>query len=209
MKISDIINKINIYDVEVEFYSLEELYNRLSVQGNNTFICFSVMNDTQKLKYEKNFNEDFISKSASIQVPDISVDELLETLDCVRGNMYSNLKEIVRPYVNQDNNEGLLITIILFLHEVGHYQQLKRVEFNVKKYCDENLEEYQAQFDKVSLVNQKRNERLKNGNNCTYTFNENKQLDALDEEYRAIPKELEADMFAINNLENAIVIYNK
>lgn len=88
----------------------------------------------------------------------------------------------------------------IFLHEVGHWRQLLNVDRCVEEFMEIDSEREKENHEKSVLLLQKiRHENPKGENNIS--DDDMAELIRLENEYRKIPKEADADEFARNMME--------
>lgn len=63
-------------------------------------------------------------------------------------------------------------------------------------------------FNKVKALHKQREDRIKKGNSCRMTAKEKRMFREYMIEYRNIPKEKDADEFALNNMEICLRLLN-
>jgi hypothetical protein len=123
--------------------------------------------------------------------------------------------------------EDVVYVTYLFLHEVGHWVKFTQINKNVYDFFEEDLQLSQENHLKMQEFLLQRQKRLDKEssfqltslqefllqrqqelvNTTTLTFREKKIVETIQKEYRNIPKEKDADIFAINNLEYALTTY--
>jgi hypothetical protein len=205
MNVIDVINKINHYDVVVKYDSKEDVTRRF-LEGNSMPIYFTPVEGKERIKFEKNQRRDFVSNSAAIHIPDLAVDEMINLFECDVTGILNHTKEYLKKYLRDDIDENIVIISFIFLHEVGHWKQFCKMSCNVWDFINDDLELEKENFEKRKVVLESRKERLQRGNNCILTVKERKKLNEIMEEYRNIPKEKDADIFAIFNMDECLNI---
>lgn len=207
MKVKDIINVINVFDIDIHFDSKEEMFKKFS-NGISLIFYFSPLNEKEIKKYENSQNKyDYISSTPSIHVPDLTIDELINTFECSAGDLYNSTCKFISEFFIEDIPKDVVFVVFLFLHEVGHWMQFKKMDNHVCKYIDTDRKESENNYYKLQLLCKKRQERISKGNLCNLTTNEKKAFEQIFTEYRQIPKEKEADEFAISQIKNILKIY--
>ena len=104
-------------------------------------------------------------------------------------------------------SEDVVFVIYIFLHEVGHWIQFANMSNKVEAFLNEDIELSKANFDKMQQAFIQRDERIRRGNSCPLTAKETALCKALSLEYREIPKEKDADKYALEHMKEAVVKY--
>lgn len=209
MTIRELIEKINIFDANITFVPLEEVRKKFS-SGIATPLAFSCVEGKERKKYEKLGNKsDFESHSATIHIPDLTVDDMIEIFQCDAVGSYEITKKMIAPYLQDDIPENVIFVCFLFLHEVGHWMQFKELGCNVQKYTERYVELYRANHEKGNQIWASRDERMKRGITCLLTAREREALIQCQNEYRQIPSEKDADEFAVQHLLQILDVYRK
>ena len=106
------------------------------------------------------------------------------------------------------SQDSSYITFV-FLHEMGHWIQFNSLNKNVFDFIQKDLVLEKNNFDKMENLKKQRKERIDRGNKCKLTAREKKLFWQYMKEYRAIPKEKEADEFALSKMEEALQLIQK
>ena len=134
MQIKDLINTINTVDVKIYFDSRQEVINKIC-QGDSMIIYFSPIDETEKRKYDQCNNKcDFVSHTPTIHIPDITVQELVETFKCDGSNLYESTQAIISKCTSEDIPQDIILVIFVFLHEVGHWVQFQQMGNQVYEF---------------------------------------------------------------------------
>ncbi len=209
MTIRELIEKINTFDVDVTFEPLEEVRKKFSA-GIVTPLAFSCVEGKERKKYEKLVNQsDFESHSATILIPDLTIDDMIDIFQCDAVGGYEATRQTIAPYLQDDIPENVIFVCFLFLHEVGHWMQFKELGCNVQKYGKRYEELYRENYRKECLVWESRAERIKRGITCELTAREREAIIQCHNEYRQIPSEKDADEFALQHLSQILDVYRK
>lgn len=209
MNVRELIETINIFDVNITFDPLEEVRRKYSA-GIVTPLAFSCVEGKERKKYERLGNKsDFESHSATIHIPDLTINDIIDIFQCDAVGSYETTRKIIDPYLQDDIPEEVVFVCFLFLHEVGHWMQFKELGCNVQKYMERYVELYRANYEKGNQIWASREERIKRGINCVLTAREKQALIQCQNEYRQIPSEKDADEFAVQNLLQILDIYRK
>lgn len=199
----ELIKIINIYNTKVIFDDPKECQKRLL---NSEFIIyFTPVEGKERSKYEKSHNKKMVSTTPAIHMPNLSVRELVNTYECDGTGVYDVTKEMIEPFLSEEISFDVVFTTFLFLHEVGHWMQFEEVNRNIFQYLSTDIDLEKDNFNKVSALIKQRAERIKKGiNNCVLTTNEKNLFHQYMLEYRNIPKEKDADLFALSNIRTAL-----
>lgn len=209
MTVKELIEKINIFDANITFDPLEKVKRNFSA-GIVTPLAFSCVEGKERKKYERLRNKsEFESHSATIHVPDLTINDIIDIFQCDAVGSYETTRKMIAPYLQDDIPEEVVFVCFLFLHEVGHWMQFKELGCNVQKYTEQYVELYRANYEKGNQIWASREERIKRGNNCVLTVRERQALIQCQNEYRQIPSEKDADEFAIQNLLQILNLYRK
>lgn len=205
MQMRELINTINDYNAKIIFYDKTDLVDKLK---EGLLIYFTPVEGKELKKY-RNIKEkkDFISTTASIHIPDLSIEEFVDIFECDCTGLYDFTNNIIKPYCNKGIDNKIVFTIFVFLHEVGHWNQFEKMERNVSTFESRDYELSEENSNKMTTLIEKRSERIKKGNTCVLTSKEKELFIQYMIEYRNIPKEKEADEFALNQIESVLKIY--
>jgi len=205
MQMRELINTINAYNAKIIFYNKTDLDDKLK---EGLPIYFTPVEGKELKKY-RNIKEkkDFISTTASIYIPDLSIEEFVNLFKCYGMGLYEFTNNIIKLYCNKGIDNNIVFSIFVFLHEVGHWKQFERMGRNVSTFKSRDYELSEENFNKMTSLSEKRNERIAKGNTCILTAKEKKLFNQYMTEYRNIPKEKEADEFALSQIESALKLY--
>lgn len=205
MNVKELINIINEFKVKIIYDTPEKVKDNIN---RGQIMYFTPVEGKERKKFENKRNKsDFITTTASIHIPDLSIEYLINIFECDGTGLHEFTKEIIKPFCNMNINSDIVFVIFLFLHEVGHWQQFINLEKNVEKFINLNKDERINVNKKFDELEAKRIERIKKGNDCPVTYNEKKLSQQYMREYRAIPAEKEADEFALNHMDKIITKY--
>ena len=209
MRVKELIEKINIFDVNVTFDPLEEMEKDFSA-GIIMPLAFSCVEGKERKKYENLRNKsEFESHSATIHVLDLTINDIVDIFQADAVGNYEITREMIAPYLQDDIPEEVGFVCFLFLHEVGHWMQFKELGCNISKYTERYIELYKANYEKGNQIWVSREKRKMRGITCELTAREKKDLIQCQREYRQIPSEKDADEFAIQHLSQILNIYRK
>ncbi len=152
--------------------------------------------ETAKIKYK--------TKSPMIHFPNVAVDELVQIFQCGAEDEYTNTILRLKKEYDIEADKFIFVSFI-FLHEIGHWNQLENDDRIVYKYLLRNLTEERNNHDaqkKILTIALNRNGQNELGQGLKLTIKEKKALEDLQEEYRHIPKEAEADEYAVKMLKS-------
>jgi len=204
MRIEELVNKINTFDAVIVYESKENVVKKIK-QGIFEPLYFSCVEGNERKAYEKTKNkETFISHSASIHIPDFTVEEMIETFKCDASGSYELTLQMIKPFFRSSISEDVVFICYLFLHEVGHYFHFNEMGSDVKAYTEQDLLLYKENFNKTQQVWVERRNRIQRGITCELTVREKITLQNLRDEYRKIPNEQIADNFAFAQLPKVL-----
>jgi glutaredoxin len=207
MRVKYLIETINTSNATVVFDSPEIVARRLDA-GVTTPIYFTCVDEKEKLLYERcKDKSNFVSHTPSIHLPDLSVHELVNIYECDGTGSLEITKDILSSFFSDDMSEDVVFVIYILLHEVGHWFQFANMSNKVEAFLSEDIELSKANFDKMQQAFIQRDERIRRGNSCPLTAKEKALFKQLSLEYREIPKEKDADKYALEHMEEAIVKY--
>ena len=182
METKDLIRSINNFEANIVFDKNRS--NREFANGQSPFF-FTPVEKGERKRYEKSENKnEFTSTTAAIHIMDSSVEELEELFKLDDSGIYEYTCKIIRPYCKGVVDIKIGLVLFQFLHEIGHWNQFMSLNKNVAAYTAWNYEQEKNNYEKM-LFRQ-------------YT-----------EEYRNIPKEKEADEFALSYLKETIDKYRE
>lgn len=206
MQVKDLIKIINVFDANIIFDVPKDVAQYIS--AGRSPLYFTPVEGKERKQYEnqKN-NQEFRSTTAAIHIIDLSVRELVNTFECDGTGIHAFTSKVIEPYCNAGIPRDVVFTVFLFLHEIGHWMQFVNVDKKVAQFLNQDLELEKENFDKLNAVKMQRQERMKRGNKCNLTFNERKLLEQYMQEYRNIPKEKDADEFAVSKMPTVLELY--
>ena len=206
MQIKELIDIINIYDIKVIFDNAEDVAEKI-MKGTSP-LYFTPVEGSERKKYKKKKNNrDFTSTTATIHIIDLSIDDFVKIFECDVTGIHEFTNNIINPYCNEKINRNIVYMIFLFLHEVGHWFQFKKMDRKVYDFMERNRALYEENFKKKTLLEERRQGRIDKGNQCKLTAKEKKLFEQYMKEYRNIPKENEADEFALSQMETSLKLY--
>ncbi len=201
MTVKELVEIFNVYGIEVIFDSCEEVAKNL----NGHIVYFACVDGKEREKYEKSKTQpQFISKHATIHMPNLTLEELVDIYKCDGGNSYELVQSELHPFLSYGLPEDVLFVTFIFLHEIGHWVHFNEIGKNVYDFQNLNLELYKANSAKRNELEVNHQKRMERGSDCPITAKEKRQLIELTNEYHQIPKEMKADQFARNELKEAI-----
>lgn len=208
MQVKELISIINDYDAKVIFDTPEVVAAR--IQKGDSPLYFTPVEGKERNQYEKSKNKkEFKSTSAVIHVPDLSIKELVNIFECDATGIHDYTNKKIEPYCQSGTSIDVVYTIFLFLHEIGHWMQFEKMDKKVDDYINKDIELQKENYQKICELYKQRQERISRGIECPITAKERKLLKQYMEEYRDIPKEKEADRFAIIELERVLDLYKQ
>ena len=204
MKIRELIKFVNTFGVKVVFDDLDTVGESLC-RGDH-IIYFTSVEGKERDKYERMYKkEKFVSTTSCIHIPDSSVSDIIDAYkNCDGSGMYEFTCNMIGENCGNIQNMDDAFIVFLFLHEVGHWNQFNKKQCNVKLFIEMDINLEKENFEKVRELVHKRQERIKKGNTCPQTVKERKLAELYMKEYRSIPKEKEADDFALANIEKSL-----
>lgn len=228
MEVRELIGLINIFDVKVVFDKPEKVKDNM-VNGNILF--FTPVEGDERTRYSNSKRkDDFLSTTASIHIPDLSIEYFINIFECDGTGLHEFTKNVIKPYCGKGVPEEIVYVIFLFLHEVGHWFQFNNLGRNVEKFTNLDADEYKDNFNKMQDLQKQHDERLKREYErlqedyawikrdderleeiekriCKLTAKEKRLFRQYMQEYREIPKEKEADEFAFNKIQEILELY--
>ena len=200
--IDEVQRQLKLQQVHVCYDSMNEVANR--IRSGAHVVYFSVIdNVAEREKYEKKTDEAkkiYKSKSPVIHFPDLTINEIVEIYRCGVEDEYQRVVSLL-----VDNNISIKSEVafvcFLFLHEVGHWNQLYQKNMLVKMYLEDGIEQEKQIFE---LQNEILNRILRNndiallGSDIVISKKDKEKYHELQVKYREIPKEAEADEYAFS-----------
>lgn len=168
-------------------------------------VYLSVIDDTaENEEYRKKTEEMqtiYRTKSPRIHFPDLSVNEIVKIYKSGIEDEYVRMTLLFKEMNILIRNEVAFVCFI-FLHEVGHWNQLHQNNRLVKKYTENDTqireEIYNAQNTIIKRI--KKRALILGSNNPNIKESERKKYHELQVRYRKIPNEAEADNYAFSML---------
>lgn len=206
MQLKDLINVINIYNAKIIYDKPEKV--AMKIMAGNSPLYFSPVDEKEQIIF-KNMkdNHDFTSSTAAIHIIDLSIDELVNIFECDGTGIHEFTNTIIEPYCDGKIEKNIIYTTFLFLHEIGHWIQFEKMNKKVSVFIEKDYELEKDNFDKMSALSRQRQERIAKGSQCVLTAKEKRLLGQYMKEYRNIPKEKEADEFALSKMESSLKLY--
>lgn len=201
MQVKDIINIINSFDVKVIFDRPEEVVYKIMNGGSPLYFTPVEGKEREKFKNLKN-NQEFISTSAAIHIIDLSVKDFINIFECDGTGVHQFTKNMIKPYCNKGIQEDIIYVIYLFLHEVGHWTQFEKMNRNVVQFISKDFNLTENNSDKMHAL--KNQNHITSDNKCDLIARKKRLLGQYMQEYRNIPKEKEADEFALREIEKVL-----
>mgnify|MGYP001852876155 CR=1 FL=1 len=206
MRIKDLINIINTYDVKIIYDRPEEVMGAI-MEGSSP-LYFSPVEGKERKKFENvKDKHKFTSTTASIHIIDISIEELISIFECDASGIHEFTNNIIKPYCSEEIDKKIVYVTFLFLHEVGHWHKKKKMDKNVFAFIEKDNELRKENLIKVFDLNRQRRERIAKGSRYNLTVKEKRLLEQYMNEYRNIPKEKEADEFAKSQMSASLRRY--
>lgn len=206
MKVKDIIEIINVFNAKIIFDKPEDVKNDIMLGRSPLY--FTPVEGKEKKKYETIIhNQEFESTTAAIHVIDLSVRDLVNIFECDGTGIHEFTNNIIDPYCDAEISRDIVYVIFLFLHEIGHWMQFECMNKKVKEFINKDLQLAKENFDKVSELKRQRQQRIEKGSKCILTAKEKRLFREYMQEYRNIPKEKEADEFALSQMQLSLELY--
>ena len=198
--------KLNLQHVRVAFDEKKVLKERL-MQGSHVVFFTPIDSESERDKYEKkpeSAKAKYKTKSPMIHFPDVSIDEFVQIFQCgVEDEFVNTISRLKKEY--DIVADKYTFVSFLFLHEVGHWNQLQDDDRMVHMYLLRDLTEEKNIHDAQNAIISsalRRNGKDTLGDGLELTHNEKEKLRKLQEEYRNVPKEAEADEYAAKMLRS-------
>lgn len=210
MELKELIDTINTYGARIIFDSPEDITKEIYYGKFSSPLYFTPVEGKERKRYEKMKNQhDFISTTAAIHIADLSIEHIIDLFECDGTGICEFTRNIIAPYCNQKIDNNIVYITFVFLHEMGHWIQFNSLNKNVFDFIQKDLVLEKNNFDKMENLKKQRKERIDRGNKCKLTAREKKLFWKYMKEYRAIPKEKEADEFALSKMEEALQLIQK
>ena len=207
MQVKDLISTINIFNAKIIYDKPEEVMVR--IMSGESPLYFIPVEGKERKKYEADSNEEFTSTTAAIHIIDLSVEGLVNIFECDGTGIHQFTKQMIEPYCNEEIQRDIVYVVFLFLHEVGHWIQFEKMNKKVTQFLTKDAELEKENFDKVCSLMKQQQERINRGNPCGLTVKERRLFEQYMYEYRNIPKEKEADEFALSKMREVLNLYTK
>lgn len=206
MEMQDLINQVNSFGVKVVYDEAAQAAER-TMRGVD-IIYFTPVDGEEREKYQRMHNKDeFTSTSACIHFPNIHISDVIDTYkNCDGSGIYKYTCDLIQSKCDIDENMDKAFIIFMFLHEVGHWKQFESLKCNVKSFVEMDMELYKSISDKMCDLEKQRFERIGKGSSCEQTAKEKEKRLAAQymEKYRNIPKEKDADEFALREINDVL-----
>ena len=178
---------------DVLFYPAYQVFPDLQQHGQIMFLS-SCDDPEERRIYNALPLEDkskYATKSPRIHFPDITVEELIKLLQSDEGTIYEDTRATaLNVEMKSACSPEVRCLLFIFLHEVGHWYQLREdYGWRIKEFADADLELEKGLFERQQKIQRELYNRKP-------TAQEKKMLKQLQEEYRQIPKESYANSFA-------------
>lgn len=200
MNVRELIEIINIFNANVIFDNPKDSVELVLAAGHSP-LYFLAIEGKEKNKYDHSSNKsEFVSSTASIHIIDLDIQDLINIFECDGTGIYQLTKDMISPFYSSNIPEDIVFISFLFLHEIGHWNQFIRMGKNVEQYKNKDLDLEKENNEKVVQLRKQQLERINKGNLCVLTSNEKKLFKQYMLEYRQIPKEKDADQFALEHM---------
>ncbi len=198
------ITNLQLADIQVIFDS--EVILEQNLQRNGQIVFLHAIDDYHERKaYEAKTESEkssYITQSPRIHFPDLSVEKLIAMFQTDISGVYKDTSEIVN-HIHMKFPCPIEIRSILFmfLHEVGHwYQLMQKCNGRVKEYSETDRDLSEKNFNETQALHRKIINRYPNKQ-------EQHEIRRLQNEYRQIPKEADADTFAKAKMQEVDIAY--
>lgn len=207
METKDLICSINNFEANIVFdknRSYREIAN-----GQSPFF-FTPVEKGERKRYEKSENKnEFTSTTAAIHIMDSSVEEIEKLFKLDDSGIYEYTCKMIRPYCKGVVDIKIGLVLFQFLHEVGHWNQFMSLDKNVAAYTTWNYEQEKNNYEKMRALKDSVLQRQAREKDNRLSAEERMLFRQYTEEYRNIPKEKEADEFALSYLKETIDKYRE
>lgn len=204
MLISEIINKINDFDINIEYIDFDKESSKTI--SPFTFVTVNREERGEYLKCED--KKKFISNTCYLLIMDndaCNFIDLLKKRD-VSGTWAYTYK-LIKPFTNKGVAVDVCCIIFMFLHEMGHYKEFLEHGKKVFDYSQLYLSSYKKYHDELNQISEKINFASRKADSSVVTKNDLKKMNNLQKFYRNIPKEKNADKYAIENMPQYLEKY--
>ena len=201
--IQNLQKQLKLQNVNIIFDAVEVVVQRLQIGGHIVFLN-AIEDVSEREKYEKkpkDIQANYKTKSPAIHFPDLQIGELINVYQCGVGDTYKKTCNVIN-YIETIIEMPIEIKFVyfLFLHEVGHWNQLMKMDRNVKLFMEADMDVEKEIHEAQNLIMERVMRRNKVGSlvekEITLTVDELQKLNQLEIKYRNIPKELDADEYA-------------
>lgn len=201
----DIIQKLQVFlglqSVSITFDDMDETKRRMEARAHTIYL--NVMDNlAEQERYESKIEEaqeKYKTKSPVIHFPNLTVWQVIEIFKADVTGAYERTCE----YLESIQMKGecpveLRFILNVFLHEVGHWKQLTNIDRHVKTYMEMDRELEEANHNESAKLSIKLGEMAVAQQSDTPKIPKKvmEELVRLEEEYRKIPKEADADKYA-------------
>ena len=125
------------------------------------------------------------------------------------SGIYEYTCKMIRPYCKGVVDIKIGLVLFQFLHEVGHWNQFMSLDKNVAAYTTWNYEQEKNNYEKMRALKDSVLQRQAREKDNRLSAEERMLFRQYTEEYRNIPKEKEADEFALSYLKETIDKYRE
>lgn len=196
---------INAVMEELNITHIPVVFDTLTVVNKGLLAFLSVIDDeAERKKYELLSDEEkktYQTQSAKIYFPDLSVWDFIDMLKCDGSGLYDKTLDIARKIdMKTACNLNIRCVLFTFLHEVGHWFQLIRLGVYEYINMDKELSEKNAKAILAICNGIRRSPKNAGKKKISMDADDKKRLRQLQDEYREIPKEKEADKFAADKM---------
>ena len=157
-----------------------------------------------------NINKDNLrTVSYTHLIMDSSVEEIEKLFKQDDSGIYEYTCKMIRPYCKGVVDIKIGLVLFQFLHEVGHWNQFMSLDKNVAAYTTWNYEQEKNNYEKMRALKDSVLQRQAREKDNRLSAEERMLFRQYTEEYRNIPKEKEADEFALSYLKETIDKYRE
>lgn len=201
MRMRELIDIINIYDVKI-------IFDKIDIKKKQKPIYFTPLEGKEREIYDNlEDKHNFVSTYPSIHILDLSVEDFVNIFECEVTGIYEYTIGIIEGYNRDGVDDSIVYAIFVFLHEIGHWKQFEIMERNVSTYIKQYSELYDKNHNELNLLAEQYMKRIQRENSHALTVNERELFNKCMIEYRNIPREKEADEFALNQIQIALNLY--
>ena len=155
--ISEIQRQLGLLYINIHFDSISVIKSSFE-KGTHIVYLNAIDSLSEREKYEKKTDaakEKYKTKSPCIHFPDIDVGELVETYQCGIEDEFSNTVAFYRNRGTFECSDEIGFACFLFLHEAGHWDQLRGYDRLVRRFIEMNIEEERNNHDAQIEIIQK------------------------------------------------------